>query len=247
MVTHNDGVSNGAKRIVMSFSYPRILTVAYFNEGYEIIEDFLSQDQLQSIRVELEEFRLAKASGGVRNIDKKARSVGDLATSDYMRNQAKNYLTGSPFLVRGILFDKTPESNWLVCWHQDRTVAVSERFERAGWGTWTVKDGTHHVQPPIKVLEQMVTFRIHLDATDTTNGCLRVMAGSHSVGLLGSAQIQQYVSSNHPVHCKAPAGSALVMRPHILHSSGKATQPSRRRVLHLEYSSYELPEGVQWA
>ncbi len=29
-------------------------------------------------------------------------------------------------LVRSLLFDKTPESNWPVLWHQDRTIAVTE-------------------------------------------------------------------------------------------------------------------------
>ncbi len=217
------------------------------DDGYEIIEDFLAPNQLRFIRTQLSDIKLARAAGGVRNIDKKVPSVTDLAISDHMRTHAKRYLAGSPLLVRAILFDKTPDHNWLVSWHQDRTVAVSKRFDLAGWGQWTVKDGTCHVQPPIDVLEQMVTFRIHLDSTDTTNGCLRVMPGSHSLGLIDSSDIQRYVSSHEPVNCEAPAGSALVMRPHLLHSSGKAIQPGRRRVLHLEYSSYELPAGVRWA
>ncbi len=29
--------------------------------------------------------------------------------------------------------------------------------------------------------------------------------------------------------------------------SSKATQPTRRRILHLEYSSYSLPDNVNWA
>lgn len=221
--------------------------MAVLKDGYEIIEDFLPIDQLRLIRAQLEEVPLAKSTGGVRNIDKKVSSVATLAASEHMRNHARRYLAGSPLLVRAILFDKTQDTNWLVSWHQDRTVAVSKRFDLVGWGQWTIKDGVHHVQPPIDVLEQMVTFRIHLDNTDSTNGCLRVMPGSHCMGLLRSSEIQRYVSDHAPVHCEASAGSALAMRPHLLHSSGKATRACRRRVLHLEYGSYDLPVGVRWA
>lgn len=221
--------------------------MTFFEVGFEIIDEFLPIEQLRFIRDQLKEVSSPKASGGVRSIDKKVPAVAALAASVQLRNQAKRYLTGRPLLVRAIFFDKTQENNWLVGWHQDRTVSVSERFDLVGWGPWTVKDGTLHVQPPIDVLEQMVTFRIHLDATDTTNGCLRVMPGSHAMGLLPSSEIQRYVSNHIPVHCEAPVGSALAMRPHLLHSSCKATRPCRRRVLHLEYSSYELPAGVRWA
>lgn len=221
--------------------------MSVLEDGYEIIEDFLPIEQLRLIRAELEGFTLARSTAGVRNIDKKVPSVAALAASEHMLNHAKKFLVNPPLLVRAIFFDKTHINNWLVSWHQDRTVAVSEKYNMVGWGPWTIKDGVHHVQPPVDVLEQMITFRIHLDSTDSTNGCLRVMPGSHSLGLLRSSEIQRYVSGRDPVHCEASVGSAVAMRPHLLHSSSKVTRPCRRRVLHLEYSSYELPAGVRWA
>jgi hypothetical protein len=36
--------------------------------------------------------------------------------------------------VRAILFDKTPENNWALGWHQDRTIAVAARRDAAGYG-----------------------------------------------------------------------------------------------------------------
>ena len=56
-----------------------------------------------------------------------------------------------------------------------KTIAVSDKFEKAGWGPWTLKAGVHHVQPPIEVLNNMVTFRIHLDDTNESNGCLKLI------------------------------------------------------------------------
>ena len=162
-------------------------------------------------------------------------------------SKAKSYLSESVGLVRAILFNKTPENNWLVTWHQDRTVAVSDKFDKHEWGPWSIKDEIHHVQPPIEVLAQMVTFRIHLDDTSLENGCLKVLPNSHRLGILDAGAIQAYAQSHEAVVCEAPAGSALAMRPHLLHSSSKAVSPCQRRVLHLEYSSYKLPNGVSWA
>ena len=38
--------------------------------------------------------------------------------------------------VRAVMFDKTPEANWAVAWHQDRTLPVAERMEAKGFGPW---------------------------------------------------------------------------------------------------------------
>ena len=48
-------------------------------------------------------------------------------------------LRGDSHLVRAIFFDKTPEKNWFVSWHQDKTVALNRRVEMEGWGPWSSK------------------------------------------------------------------------------------------------------------
>lgn len=93
----------------------------------------------------------------------------------------------------------------------------------------------------------MITIRIHLDQANEKNGCLSLIPKSNELGILSQTDINQCVSQYCPVICEVPEGSALIMRPHILHSSSKAESPTQRRILHLEYSSYQLPEGVNWA
>jgi hypothetical protein len=68
--------------------------------------------------------------------------------------------------VRAIYFDKSSDANWLVPWHQDLTLALRERLESPGFGPWSVKDGIPHVQPPVELLERMLTVRIHFDDAD---------------------------------------------------------------------------------
>ena len=42
------------------------------------------------------------------------------------------------------------------------------------------------------------------------------------------------------------AGDALLMRPLLLHSSGRLRTASHRRVIHIEYAAFALPGGLQW-
>ena len=215
--------------------------------GFEIIDDFIAEKDISNILNEIDDFEFSFGTGGIRNAEKKLSSVRNYANSNKLHKKAASYINGKPSFVRAILFNKTATSNWLVSWHQDKTVSVTSKFEKFGWGPWSTKDSIVHVQPPIEVLNEMVTFRIHLDASTKENGCLRVLPKSHAHGVIPQDKISTYVDSTTAVECVANRGSALVMRPHILHASSKGLNPSQRRVLHLEFSSYLLPEGIKWA
>ncbi len=43
------------------------------------------------------------------------------------------------FLTKAIFFDKTPEANWYVTWHQDTVIQVTEKIETEGFSGWTRK------------------------------------------------------------------------------------------------------------
>ncbi len=216
------------------------------NIGFEVLENILTQDEVQCLCKVLQAHKLQPLSGGIRRIEQLVPEIAVLAQSEKILSIAKRYLIAEPQLVRAIYFDKSPKNNWFVTWHQDRTVTVSERFEAEGWGPWSLKAGAWHVQPPLAVLENMITIRLHLDPSTTSNGCMKFIPGSHKNGLIKSGQVQEHIKGSNAVYCEASLGSALIMRPHIFHASGKATSPMPRRVLHFEYSSYKLPEGVAW-
>jgi hypothetical protein len=169
-----------------------------------------------------------------------------LASSERLLALLRPHLQAEPFAVRGIYFDKSPDTNWLVSWHQDLTICVQEKKEAAGFGPWSMKEGTQHVQPPVALLENMLTIRLHLDDTDETNGALRVIPGSHRSGRLSSSQIQQITANSQESMCIAPQGAALLMRPLILHASSRSTGTRRRRVIHLEYACTPLDAGLEW-
>jgi ectoine hydroxylase-related dioxygenase (phytanoyl-CoA dioxygenase family) len=172
--------------------------------------------------------------------------IARLANSTRLLDAVAPYLPGRPRLVRAIFFDKSPEVNWLVPWHQDLTIAVREKLDVAGFGPWSVKEGIPHVQPPLEVLESMVTLRIHLDDTDETNGALRVLPGTHLRGKLNSAEIAAAREDVTEMLCTATQGDAYLMRPLLLHASSRSTSDRHRRVLHFEYAGSELPDGLAW-
>ncbi|MEX2285722.1 MAG: phytanoyl-CoA dioxygenase family protein [Planctomycetaceae bacterium] len=164
-----------------------------------------------------------------------------------IREVVSQALGRDALLVRTILFDKTEKSNWGVFWHQDVSIAVRERCEVAGFENWSSKAGVTHVQPPTDVLENMLTVRLHLDDCDESNGPLRVIPGSHRQGRLTDDDIMRWKEKGIEVSCLVPAGGALLFRPLLLHSSQRMKVPSRRRVLHLEFSACELPHPLKWA
>lgn len=214
--------------------------------GFTLEKGFISDEMVKVLIDDITQFNDQKSPYGIRNADKKFVSIGQLVQSEQILTKAKSILGKKPQLVRVIFFDKTPDKNWLVAWHQDKTVSVSKKYHIKGWGPWSIKDNTHHVQPCETVLNNMVTFRIHLDDTTDENGCLKVIPNSHTDGVLTQVQINTLVNNAEYIECEANAGDMLIMRPLILHASSKAKQPQHRRVIHMEFSSFDLPEGIFW-
>jgi ectoine hydroxylase-related dioxygenase (phytanoyl-CoA dioxygenase family) len=175
-----------------------------------------------------------------------APAVREFANSDAVRNLVEPIAGEKAEVVRAIFFDKTPEANWKVPFHQDLTIAVTEQINVEGFVSWTKKANILHVQPPVKVLENIVALRVHLDETDESNGALRVVVGSHHLGRLSAEQIEQVKMAQEIKTCCVGKGGAMLMRPLLLHASSAATNANHRRVLHFEFSSEELPEGLEW-
>jgi hypothetical protein len=73
-----------------------------------------------------------------------------------------------------------------------------------------------------------------------------VVARSHLLGKISQAEISRRVATYEPTVCEVTKGGALLMRPLLLHASSPAESPRHRRVLHIEYATQKLPNGVKW-
>jgi hypothetical protein len=159
---------------------------------------------------------------------------------------ARSFLGPAARAVRATLFDKSPERNWALGWHQDRTIAVRGRIETPGFTAWTVKHGIHHVVPPFELLERMLTLRIHFDAVGAGNAPLLIAPGSHGLGRVPEREIRAVAARLGTFSCEAAAGDVWLYATPILHASARAEHPTRRRVLQLLYSADRLPGGLEW-
>lgn len=119
--------------------------MAFDDIGFEILEHILAAEEVKNLLTVIGKHKLGVLDGGIRRIDQLVPEVACLAKSEKTISIAKRYLGSAPQLVRAIYFDKSPGNNWFVTWHQDRTVAVSERFEEEGWRSWSIKAGVWHV------------------------------------------------------------------------------------------------------
>lgn len=149
------------------------------------------------------------------------------------------------FVVKSIYFDKPAQSNWFVAWHQDLTISVKEKIETEGFGPWTVKQQQFAVQPPLPLLEDNFTIRIHLDDTTASNGALKVIPGSHAKGVYRPETIDWQEEKE--TICEVPAGGVMLMKPLLLHASGRTVNQRQRRVVHIEFSRQQLPTPLQWS
>ena len=148
--------------------------------------------------------------------------------------------------VRAILFDKSADVNWGLGWHQDRTICVKERLDVEGFGPWTNKGGMQHVSPPFDLLSRMVTLRVHLDDVPITNAPLLIAPGSHKFGRVAEPDLDRVVRLCGTAACTASAGDVWLYATPILHASEAASEPARRRVLQVDFTAEDLPDGLEW-
>ncbi|HEX2838784.1 MAG TPA: phytanoyl-CoA dioxygenase family protein [Phycisphaerales bacterium] len=184
---------------------------------------------------------------GVRRALEREPRLVDLLARSPLTALARDVMGTTAPIVRSILFDKSPAANWLVPWHQDATIAVRDRCDVPGFGPWSLKDGEHHCRPSREVLDQIVVLRLHLDDCGPGNGPLRVIPASHREGLVSPARLDELVARGPEQTYTAHAGDVVLMRPHTIHASAKASHPARRRVLHLEFCGHALPHPLAWA
>lgn len=213
--------------------------MGFAEDGFAVVEGVAAAS-------EVERLLAAVATRGevyaIRNLLEVVPEVRAWAESVACRALVEPVLGPGARAVRGILFDKTPEANWKVPWHQDLTIAVQERLEVPGYGPWTVKAGVAHVQPPVAVLERMVAVRLHLDDCGAENGPVRVLRGSHRQGRMAAAPMD----AGEEVVCTVGRGGVLLMRPLLWHASSPAVSVAHRRVIHVEFAAAELAGGLRW-
>jgi ectoine hydroxylase-related dioxygenase (phytanoyl-CoA dioxygenase family) len=213
--------------------------------GYAIIPEILTPKEIKGLLAEFGRADLPRSRAGVRHA-MKVPAVEAIAQNLRLLGIAREALGAGAFPFRSTLFDKSPTTNWLVVWHQDTALPLQERREISGWGPWSVKDGVIYAHAPASALSQVLALRVHLDDSTAENGPLRVLPGTHTLGVLTDEELHAVSSRIAAVDCLVPHGGILAMRPLIVHASSKSQSAAPRRVLHIEYaSSMSVANGLK--
>lgn len=220
-------------------------------DGYAIVEDAITPSEADKLAEAIDALpdgdsvRRKANVYGIRNLLTVCEAVRGLASLENVRRLVVPVLGEACFAVRATFFDKVPDANWKLRWHQDSVIAVRERIEAPGFHAWSEKAGVMQVRPPKEVLHDMLAIRVHLDDCSRDNGPLRVLAGSHQQGWLRE-EIGNAKHQFEEVTCEVLRGGILAMRPLLLHASSPPESPRHRRVIHLEYATADLPDRLEW-
>lgn len=182
--------------------------------GFCLLRSAVSPSLLKTLTLEVERLTVehAEQAHGLRGL---------LSLSPIIRAEAERFFgvqlgTDGARPIRGILFDKKPDANWRIGWHQDTNLKEGGRLLVSN-----------------DQLPQVFTLRLHLDPTPSSNGALRCLPGSHLGGRQVDFRREEYERSDHVI--EADPGDVLLMRPLLFHASSPATEPAQRRVIHVDY------------
>jgi ectoine hydroxylase-related dioxygenase (phytanoyl-CoA dioxygenase family) len=222
------------------------------HDGFTVIEDIYTGAEVNAIINIIESadrsgplFRQTDDVFAIRQFLKAVPDVSSLLLNDNLKSVISNVFGDDYFIVKSIYFDKPESSNWFVAWHQDLTISVDQKIDMAGYGPWTIKQNQFSVQPPLHILQDNFTIRIHLDDTDEGNGALKVLCGSHLKEIYRSENVDWQQETE--VSCNVKAGGIMIMRPLLMHASNRTTNNKKRRVAHIEFSRAVLADGIDWA
>jgi ectoine hydroxylase-related dioxygenase (phytanoyl-CoA dioxygenase family) len=220
-----------------------IAAAGFGPQGFGVVEALLDDTTCDTVAAQIDELPLTGA--GSRQL-LQYEWCRRLALSVRMHSEIRERLPADSVGVQCTLFNKSASANWLVALHQDRSVPVRGKVDSLALIGWAEKEGGTFVKPPASMLRRMAAVRVHIDPCPLEGGALRVVPGSHLLGVLSPAEAQRIckVVGEHVVPVRR--GGALLMKPLLLHASSKVATASQRRVLHFVFGPRIPPFGLAW-
>ncbi|MET3026387.1 phytanoyl-CoA dioxygenase family protein [Flavobacterium sp. UW10123] len=225
------------------------------SEGFSIINNVFTENEIENVISLIENkakndsdnatFRKSEDLFAIRQFHKEMPEILDFIFNENLKEIIESNFGKGYFITKSIYFDKPEKSNWFVPYHQDLTISVDQKIEIENFENWTVKQNQFAVQPPTEILENNFTIRIHIDKTTKDNGALKVINNSHSKGILRIENLD--FEKEKETICEVEKGGIMIMKPLLFHASNKTTNNERRRVIHIEFSKQQLPNGLEWS
>ncbi|GAA3560413.1 phytanoyl-CoA dioxygenase family protein [Snuella lapsa] len=202
--------------------------------GYSILSDLYSDYEIKQILACIENteqdgnsFMKTKDLFAIRQLIKNIPELTDLLFNTKLTQLLSELSESEYFLTKAIYFDKPNKSNWFVAYHQDLSISVDKKADLKNYLNWTIKQGQYGVQPPIEILQDTITIRIHLDKTDKNNGALKVIPKSHLKGIVRTNSKDWNIENE--FICEVEKGGAMLMKPLTLHASDRTTNGKKKK------------------
>ncbi len=207
-----------------------LLKEQFEQDGYVLGLELLNNTQVARYRRAYEriekEVSLRNPKGRITNMHLEDAEIWELATHPRVLEWVGSIVGADIVLVSSGFFVKPPESTGqFVAWHQDTTY----------WG----------LEPPFAI-----TAWIALDDADVENGCMRVIPGSHKLGLLPHCESKQQgnvlgqnqeidlaqFDASTAVDFVLKAGSASLHHGELIHGSNPNCSRRRRCGMTVRFS-----------
>jgi ectoine hydroxylase-related dioxygenase (phytanoyl-CoA dioxygenase family) len=221
------------------------------SDGFAVVNDIFSIEEIDRLLSIISttgtsspNFRQTTHLFAIRQFLKEVPASSPVIFNSRFNSMITELFGADYFVVKSIYFDKPEASNWWVAYHQDLTISVDKKMDIPGFGPWTIKQDQFAVQPPLDILKDNFTVRIHLDDTNEENGALNIIPKSHLKGIYRPETINWQMETEQT--CCVKRGGVMLMKPLLLHASKRTTNNSKRRVVHIEFSRSSLPDGLKW-
>ncbi|WP_367179730.1 WYL domain-containing protein [uncultured Psychroserpens sp.] len=216
-------------------------------KGFGILNHVYTKRDIRKLKTKLDAYikHNNEQAFGMREVLIKMPELKDILFNKNFRKLIRS-IDKDAFMTKAVYFDKSPQDNWYVTWHQDIPINVSKKIDTEGFASWTNKKGVISVRPPETISKNTFSMRIHLDDTTIKNGALKIIPGSHRKQLTDE-DIKLISANSIPFISEVGSGGVQLLKPLVLHASSESKVQRRRRVLHLEFSSLELPNGLEYA
>ncbi len=199
---------------------------AVAEHGFAIIPNVFADEEVENLIENLNRLNLVRTRAGLRH-GLKHPEIAALAQDPRLVHVASKLLDDRALPFRATVFDKSPTANWLVVWHQDTALPLRKRRNVPGWGPWSVKEGVVYAYAPACALSKIVALRVHLDDSTPHNGPLRVLPGTHTLGVLSDDEIHNLANRIAPFDCVVGRGG--IFGDATPYRSLVLEVPSRRR------------------
>jgi len=148
-------------------------------------------------------------------------------------------------LIAAKYYNQIPTANWFTALHQNITIPVKEKVATEGFTGWSKKDGITSVMAPVELLRNCFSIYIHLNHSNSTNGALKTLPGSHKK-ILNMQERNLFTENVYTQVAAVKAGGVHIVKPLLLQAFGESTENQAVHLLQLDFCSATLPGGLEW-